>query len=235
MRRVLVTRPEPGASRTAERLRIAGCEPVLLALSKIKAVPVADFDASRFDVVAATSANALAHAPRALIETIADLPCFTVGEKTASEARAAGMENVVAGDGDGAVLAALVTAKTKARERVLYLCGKVRRDDFESALAAAGRTVLAVETYDTVARAVSADEAGRVLSNRPVNAVLVYSQQGAKSLLPLLKAPLLAPLFADARILCLSPRIAEVFSGMRVFAAETPDEDALFALLGQES
>jgi uroporphyrinogen-III synthase len=235
MRRVLVTRPEPGASRTAGRLKAAGCEPVLLPLSKVQAVLVADFDASRFDVIAATSANALIHAPRALIETIADLPCFTVGDRTASEARAAGMENVVAGGGDGTTLAALVIAKTKPRERVLYLCGSVRRDDFESALAVAGRPVFAVETYDTVARAVSAGEAGRVLSSRPVDAVLVYSQQGAKMLLPLLKIPLVAPLFADARILCLSPRIAEVFSGMRVFAAETPDEDALFALLVQES
>ncbi|RVD11473.1 uroporphyrinogen-III synthase, partial [Mesorhizobium sp. M7A.F.Ca.ET.027.02.1.1] len=41
MLRVLVTRPEPGASRTAHRLEEAGFQPVLLPLTETKALPAA--------------------------------------------------------------------------------------------------------------------------------------------------------------------------------------------------
>ncbi|MGB5801993.1 MAG: hypothetical protein WBG88_17980, partial [Mesorhizobium sp.] len=40
-RRVLVTRPEPGAAGTAKRLAALGFEPVLLPLTQTVALPVA--------------------------------------------------------------------------------------------------------------------------------------------------------------------------------------------------
>ena len=62
--RVLVTRPEPGASRTAVKLRAMGFEPVLLPLSETKplAIPRDPIPESAV-AVAITSANAIRHAP----------------------------------------------------------------------------------------------------------------------------------------------------------------------------
>ena len=56
--RVLVTRPQPGADRTAARLQEAGFEPIVLPLSEIVAVAPA-LPASLPGAVAISSANAV--------------------------------------------------------------------------------------------------------------------------------------------------------------------------------
>ncbi|TIM00109.1 MAG: uroporphyrinogen-III synthase, partial [Mesorhizobium sp.] len=80
MRRVLVTRPEPGASRTAQRLEDLGFKPILLQLTETVALPVdADRVAANAAAVAVTSANAVRHAPKEISAALAGLPCHAVG------------------------------------------------------------------------------------------------------------------------------------------------------------
>src|SRR3954468_16736309 len=77
--RVLVTRPQPGASRTMRRLRELGFEPLLLPLTETVGLPVgADAASDNAVAVAATSANAVRHAPKELIGALAALPCHAV-------------------------------------------------------------------------------------------------------------------------------------------------------------
>src|SRR5882757_8304646 len=75
MVRVLVTRPEPGASRTAIRLEAQGFQPVLLPLTETVMLPVETKTISGVVAVAVTSANAVRHAPKELIAALAALPC----------------------------------------------------------------------------------------------------------------------------------------------------------------
>ncbi|MDA4637080.1 uroporphyrinogen-III synthase, partial [Escherichia coli] len=97
---VLVTRPLPAATRTADRLRVQGYVPLLLPLTEI--VPLnPTVPEGTFNAFVATSANALVHASEALLAPYLQLPCFTVGEATADAARARGFETVTTGDGDG--------------------------------------------------------------------------------------------------------------------------------------
>src|SRR6478736_3745261 len=98
MLRVLVTRPEPGASRTARRLQQAGFQPVLLPLTKTVALP-AEVGLVPDDVlaVAVTSANAVRHAPKEVIEALAALPCHAVGPRTAEATRKMGFSSVIEG------------------------------------------------------------------------------------------------------------------------------------------
>src|SRR3954447_12622921 len=80
--RLLVTRPEPDATRTAETLRARGHE-VLVAPLLATLTIAADF-AGPYDAVLMTSANAaraLAAHPRA--GEVTRLPCFTVGSRSA--------------------------------------------------------------------------------------------------------------------------------------------------------
>ncbi|TIW37543.1 MAG: uroporphyrinogen-III synthase, partial [Mesorhizobium sp.] len=87
MVRVLVTRPEPGASRTAQRLLDQGFQPILLPLTETVALPVdADGVANNAVAVAVTSANAVRHAPKEIIAALAGLPCHAVGKRTAEAA-----------------------------------------------------------------------------------------------------------------------------------------------------
>ncbi|TIU99050.1 MAG: uroporphyrinogen-III synthase, partial [Mesorhizobium sp.] len=91
MVRVLATRPEPGASRTAQRLLDQGFQPILLPLTETVALPVdADGVANNAVAVAVTSANAVRHAPKEIIAALAGLPCHPVGKRTAEAAHTAG-------------------------------------------------------------------------------------------------------------------------------------------------
>ena len=76
-KRVLVTRPEPGASETARRLEELGFVPIKLPLQEIFALPVGtDAIRSKIGAVAVTSANAIRHAPRGLLARLAAFAMF---------------------------------------------------------------------------------------------------------------------------------------------------------------
>lgn len=236
-RRVLVTRPEPGASRTANRLAKAGFEPLVLPLTEIRPLATGPVPAD-FDAVAVTSANALRHAPPALVESLTGKPLFAVGSRTARLAREAGFVTVFEGNRDAAGLAGHMVAQLTPRSRLLYLCGKVRRPDFEAALSEAGLVVDALETYDTTAIVHPAGFAASTLGNKPVEAAVVMSARTAEILSSLLLTGALAQLFADTRYFCISGRVAAALTGIdpgHILISETPDEDALVALLERES
>ncbi len=235
MRRVLVTRPEPGASHTARRLEAAGFIPLLLPLFETRALFI---DAASVPdgagAVAVTSANAVRHAPAALIERLAARPCFAVGDKTAETARAAGFTCVTEGRGDAEALARTIIAASLA-EPVVYLCGHVRRPVFEETLAAAGIAVRTIEVYDAVRIEDAPDAAISVLGGLPVDAALLYSATGAEALTEFMRRPELAGLFENTAFLCLSKRVADVFERAgrcKIRIAEEPTEDALLSLLG---
>jgi uroporphyrinogen-III synthase len=116
VRRLLVLRPEPGASETAARARALGLEPVVTPLFAVRPLEWEAPDAADYDAILLTSAHAARLAGRTL-----DLPCYAVGEATAEAARRAGYA-VTVGPRDGA--AALALAEREGRERTLHLCGR---------------------------------------------------------------------------------------------------------------
>jgi uroporphyrinogen-III synthase len=116
--RLLILRPEPGASETAARARALGLEPVVTPLFAIRAVAGAPLPGAAYDAVLLTSANGARHAPAGLTAR----PCFAVGEGSAAAARAAGFEDVRTGPSDGAAAAAAMAAA--GIRRALHLCGR---------------------------------------------------------------------------------------------------------------
>ncbi|TWG97992.1 uroporphyrinogen-III synthase [Mesorhizobium sp. J18] len=234
MRRILVTRPEPGASDTARRLEAAGFEPVKLPLTRIEAiVPERIPDPSDYDVVAVTSANALHHAGTALIGSMAGRRCYAVGTRTAEAASRAGLAVQVAGHGDAETLAkAIVTAEPGGR--IAYLCGRVRRDSFERILGENGLRVEAIETYDTLPVDYPSEALSVATDGNPIWGALVYSVAGALGLRELVAAHKADPVFARMRFFCISRRVADALARNGqgpVHIAERPAEEAMLRLL----
>ena len=90
MSRVLVLRPEPGASATVEGARRRGLDAVAVPLFSID--PVAwDPPEAAFDGLLLTSANAVRCGGEKL-QSLRGLPAYTVGEATAEAAREAGFD-----------------------------------------------------------------------------------------------------------------------------------------------
>jgi uroporphyrinogen-III synthase len=233
MHRILVTRPEPLASRTAERLVEAGYEPLVLPLSRtLRLQPVPSGIPRQPRAVAVTSAAAIRNAPKELLRSLVGVPCFAVGPATAALARNAGFESVAEGPGDAPGLARLLVAGGQAP--ILYLAGRVRRPEFEAQLASAGIDVATVETYDTVSLLPATDHVASLLDGNGPDAALVYSATAAEALQELADRHQLASLLAKTAFCCLSPRIAERFErewGRKIRVAAEPTEEALLSLL----
>jgi uroporphyrinogen-III synthase len=228
---VLVTRPEPGAARTAARLDRAGFEPVVVPLSETVALAPRLPDGS-FEAVAVSSANAVRHASAELIARLATWPVFAVGEETAAIARDTGFRDVRSSAGSGTELARDIAAATGRHARIAYLCGRVRLGTLEAELAGYGIGVVPIETYDTHARAAAAAELAAVESG-PIFAALVYSATAAEALAGL-AGPRSGTVFSHTAFIAISKRVAEKLLDIapgKVFAAMTPDEDAMFDVL----
>lgn len=233
MKSVLVTRPEPGATRTAQRLADLGFQPLVLPLSAIKPLPISQVS-GHYDAVAFTSANALRHVPEEFLATLYDLPCFAVGSSTAQIARAKGFKQVLSGNGDGLSLAEQINNSTSENARILYLTGRVRAPQFEDILGQSGRRVIAIPVYDTILNHYETDYLAQLFESSPVDICLLYSKRGALALLAVIGKANAHHLFENAQFLCLSDNIAHIVSdqGFRhVHVARVQDEAGLFELL----
>ena len=115
---VLLLRPEPGATASAERARRLGLEAVAAPLFTVRPVAWEAPDPARLDAVLLTSANA-ARAGGPQLARFLPLPCHAVGDATAAAAREAGFRDVRTGPADGAAALAEVGGG-----RVLHLCGR---------------------------------------------------------------------------------------------------------------
>jgi uroporphyrinogen-III synthase len=122
--KLLIIRPEPGASASAERAREAGLQPVLLPFFEVQAVAWESSDPADYDAVLLTSANAVRFGGAGL-ESLRALPVHAVGERTAEAARAAQLDVASVGSSDAA--AAVKAASDMGHRRLLWLAGADHR------------------------------------------------------------------------------------------------------------
>src|SRR5262245_20596076 len=125
--RILLTRPEPDGERTADALRARGNDVVVAPLLRVEPI-AADVGAPPWAAVLMTSANAAravaAHPQR---DDIVRSPAFTVGDRSAEAARAAGFADVSSARGDAEALVQLVSARlAPGAAPLLYLAGAER-------------------------------------------------------------------------------------------------------------
>lgn len=235
MSRILVTRPEPGASATARRLHALKHEPVLLPLTAIRPVDMPDIpDPGRFDAVLSTSANAIRHAPARLVGDLASTPLLAVGERTAEVARAAGFARVDAAEGDAASLASLVAVRFTPGSRLLYLAGADRGDVLEDRLRAQGHVVETLPTYAAPEIDYSDAALEQALAGVPIAFALVYSARAGALLAALVEREVASRCLRHTTFAAISEQAAAPFASLgtgRVEVARTATEDALFALL----
>ncbi|MFK4770007.1 uroporphyrinogen-III synthase [Rhizobium sp. ZW T2_16] len=235
--RVVVTRPEISAAKTAERLRLLGHDPVLLPLSKAMHHPQVATDALALphSALIVTSAEAL----RALANTDysseigRNIQLFAVGEKTATAANAAGFGNIHIGAGNGTGLADLIASTLdKPDLPLLYLAGKPRAGSLEGRLEELGLPVRVAEIYEMIPVEYPPEEFYERLRTRPPQAVLLYSRENALRFFEIVERHALS--FTETKILCISTRTADAVPAAfraHLRIAESPDENALLALL----
>lgn len=205
--RVWITRAEPGAARTAARLRDMGLEPIIAPLLAVEPLTPALPDLAIFDALAFTSPNGVAaYAP---LTPRRDHAVFAVGDATAQVASAAGFPDVRSAQGDLTALARLI-AESLSDAAILIPQAETPAGDMTAALTQAGaRRIMAhpLPIYRTNPTAQPAP-AARLLADRHAAAL------------------------HGAMIACISPAAAAPLAalGLPPLVAPSPNEAALLAI-----
>jgi uroporphyrinogen-III synthase len=233
--RLLVTRPEPDAARTATALRARGHSVVIAPLLRIEPLAGAAIGAGPWAAVLVTSAN-IAHAiaGHARRADLTHLPVFAVGERSAHAMRTLGCTHVISAGGNAGDLARIVAAHLNPPARLLYLAGEHRSGDLGGELRAKG---FAVETA-AIYRAVTADilplEAAAALADG-LEGVLHFSRRSAEAYVEAARAAGLLESALRPAHFCLSAQVAaplQSAGGRLVRVARQPAEAALLDLIG---
>lgn len=234
--RLLVTRPQPDAARTADALRRHGHEVMLAPLLAPETVAHPPFaNAEAYAGILVTSANALRALDAEEIAALAGRPLLAVGEATAEAARACGFGDVAAAGGDAVSLAdEALTRFAGATRPLLYLAAADRARDLETMPALRGVAIETVVIYRMHKAQAFADDIRAALAAGRIDGVLHYSRRTAEAYLDCavaggIEAAALAPVQY-----CLSPAIGEVLSSASaedVRIAEAPREESLISLV----
>lgn len=227
--RVWVTRAEPEASATAERLRQLGHQPFVAPVLEIRpTVDTPDIDGAA--AIAFTSRNGVRAFPADGATRV--LPAFAVGDATAETAKAAGFTDVRSAAGDGAALAALITSTlSPAAGAVLVARAEQAAFDLEGALAGAGFKARPFVVYESVALSPAAAVRDALGAQPPLEAVLVHSRRAAVQTGRILAG---RPERAGLIAYCISKAAAGPLQGVglkSVNAAPFPNEASLLKLL----
>jgi uroporphyrinogen-III synthase len=232
--RLLLTRPEPDAQRSAAALRALGHEPIIAPLLRIEPVADAQIGPGPWLGILTTSANA-AHAveTHARFRELRAVPVFAAGNRSAQAMREIGFADVTSADGNVGDLVQLVVERTKPGASLLYLAAGERAGDLAGDLRSRGYIVHTTIVY----RAIAAGDLPRAASDaltRGIGGVLHFSRRSAEAYVEAARASGLLASALKPIHYCLSAQVAEPLahagaSDIRV--APRPAEAALIELI----
>ncbi len=234
--RLLLTRPQADAERTAATLRARGHDVMIAPLLSIELLSDADLGAGPWAAILVTSANAVrAIAGHRRRDELRGVAVFTVGQHTAQAMRDLGFTAVTSADGNVADLASLVVARQKPGAQLLYLAGEERSGDLAGLLRAQNFAVQSALVYRAVTAEMLPQHAADALATA-IDGVLHFSRRSAEAYVNAARgAGLDAAALATPIHFCLSARVAEplVQAGAgNIRIAARAEEAALIELCG---
>jgi len=220
--KLLVTRPEPGASATAARLAAIGYEPVVLPCLTIRTTT------PRLPEHPAALVITSGQAVPALPATLHHVPAFCVGDATATKMRQAGFTRVESASGNADDLARLVVARHLPGLHLLAV-GERQGLTLARKLREAGIPVLRRKVYAVTPARHLPEPVATALEAGEISGALFYSAETARAF-----ARLNPPGTAGVTAYALSETVAAALQDLpwaRIRAAVVPTEADLMALL----
>ncbi|HTQ71976.1 MAG TPA: uroporphyrinogen-III synthase [Acidocella sp.] len=220
--RLLVTRPEPGASATAQRLAGMGHAPVVLPCLAVTPLP------ARLPPHPAALVVTSGQAVPALPARLHDVPVFCVGDATAAKLRQAGFTRVESAQGDAEALARLIIARNIPGLHVLTV-GERHGQKLAVDLRQAGFSVLRRRVYKVTPLRALPEEIRTALKTGAFDGALFYSAETARAF-----AKLNPPGTAAMQAYALSQNVAKSLQDLpwaAIHVAIAPTEADLMALL----
>jgi uroporphyrinogen-III synthase len=233
--RLLLTRPEADAERTAAALRVRGHTVAIAPLLRIEPVTDAEIGAGPWAAILVTSANAArAIAAHERLAELQALPVLAVGERSAQAMRAVGFADVSSAEGAAGDLTRLAAERRKRGEPLLYLAGADRSGDIAADLAAQNFLVRTAVVYRAVPVNVVPPTAAEALTGA-IDGVLHFSRRSAETYVNVTRdAGLSEPALKKPVHFCLSAQVAEPLAqagAVDIRIAGEPTEAAMLALI----
>jgi len=224
---LIITRPEVDALPLKAKLESLGHSAFLAPLLKIVPRPNAYIPPLAYQLICATSANALKSVH--LDDNIKKIPLLTVGPQSLAVAKQEGFNNCQAHGGDVQGLAAHILANFDPQNGpVLYLSGAETSSNLRALLKASRFAVERVIIYDAIIQ--TPPDIDRALAK--ANGVLLYSPRSARIWCDLIVSSKLEKQAAIPTYYCLSDNVAKILPmPWQKRVAKTPDEAAMLALL----
>ena len=238
--RLLVTRPEPDATRQAEILAARGHEPVVAPLLLIEPATDTALDLDGAQALIVTSRNAL----RALVipprssQRLLRLPLFAVGEATAKAATELGFAKVTAGPGTGEELSRLIAGTLDPKAGALvHLAGETVAFDLKSALQAKGFTLKQPVLYRAVPATRLPESVLSLLNAGRLDGVVLMSPRTAAIFAALVVRHDAVTQASRLDCYCLSAAVAQAVEPLkaRAIVAARPREEDILALISPEA
>lgn len=224
---VIVTRGQPGANQTADRIRKLDLHPIVspaLSLRLANPIPVIDLDGCVGVIF--TSANGV----RFFAEVCSDreLPAWCVGPATCEAAKAAGFEITHNADGNSHDLIALIRQQADASAgHLLHIANTAAGDTIKTELRSAGFDVRFAGLYEPVDALALHPAAEEALKNGPA-CIVIHSAKGAASFAHLVQQMETHPMV----FICVSEKAAgPILKLGDVRMAARPNEEELLRVL----
>jgi len=236
MMRLLLTRPQSEAERTAAALRALGHDAVIAPVLTIETIPDAVIGQGPYAAVLITSGNAVrAIAAHPRFGALVGLACFAVGSQTAAAARKAGFTTLHVAGGDGGDLARLIAERLADRTRpLLYLAGDDRARDMAAELAPHGFRIELAVVYRARANREFPPAIAAALKAGEFDGVMHYSRRSTAIFVDCVRAARAEAEAARLKHFCLSARAAEPLAAINaksILVAQNRDESAMLALV----
>ncbi|MEM7214621.1 MAG: uroporphyrinogen-III synthase [Pseudomonadota bacterium] len=235
--RVLVTRTELAADRTADALRSAGYDPVVLPLTELKDTG-AKMPDQTYDGYLFTSGNALeVLSRRGWICPDTGSVAYCVGDQTAAEAKKRGFVDIRSAGGNAQDLVELIKKDRDSETRsLLYPTAVDRSLDFNKALSEFGVCVEVTEIYENRPVFPSTETVFGALQETGAGSVFFYSRKSATHACEILSETSGVHGLGDLSAICISAKTAEpvlMYPWQAVYVAEEPTEQSMVSKLNQ--
>ncbi|WP_431994008.1 uroporphyrinogen-III synthase [Sphingomicrobium aquimarinum] len=221
-----VSRTEPDNANTATRLREMGLCALTVPVLKPRAIRTV-WPHDNPDALVFTSAHGVRF--HDFNRKMLELPVFTVGDRTARAAIAAGYRDVRSASGDVRALEHLVRQEIPVGRTVFHCSARQPAGDLVGNLKKAGYAARKILVYET--RAVPIGElTAALVPLKSIDGILVHSPRGGRIVRHVIDG---VPTDFAGSIYCISRVAAAPFAGLpdaRIRIADRPDEDSMLRL-----
>jgi len=230
--KILITRPEPDASRLKEILAKLGHDIVLAPMMTITNLPGTQVSLDGVQALLVTSANGAR--ALGLATAFRDVMVYAVGAATAETVRDEGFDKIVSADGDVPSLANKVIAECDPKKgKLVHIAGTEVAGDLSGLLKVAGFDCERAVLYEAKPAKTIAPEAVKLMKAGTIDAAVFYSPRTADIFCNTVKAAKLDVHMKSITAIALSDAVAKKISVLPWLKIQTAAEPNQESLLGQ--